>query len=158
VVEPTHRWRSPLVGGVRAGGGACSSVDEPVCWWRSLCVDGARSPVEELTHRWSRTSVAVLRMDGCGRVSGGSWVGGEPWRMWVCPRRCRGVAGPGRSPRRTHPRRGCWPATVAWTAHRCAVLRRDGHGSVGGESWAGRSRGGWGAPADDVASGGLVEP
>jgi hypothetical protein len=35
-------------------------------------------------------------------------------------------------------------ATVAWMARRCAVLRRDGHGSIGGESWARRRRGGWG--------------
>jgi hypothetical protein len=56
-MEPMRRWRSPLVGGVHAGGGAHSSVDEPVCRWRSLRAGGARSPVEEPARRWSRALI-----------------------------------------------------------------------------------------------------
>jgi hypothetical protein len=157
VVQPTRQWRNPLSGGVRAGGGARSPVDELVRQWRSLRAGGARSPVEEPSHWWSRASMVERtrrwRSPLAGApLSGGTGVEGsaaDPGSGGavedVCrPRHYCGVTGPGRSPRRTHPRRRCWPMTVAWMAHRCAVLRRDRHGSVGGESWTGRSRGGWG--------------
>jgi hypothetical protein len=78
--------------------------------------------------------------------------------MKACPHHCHGVTGPGWSPRRRHPWQWCWPVTAAGTAHRHAILWRYGRGRVDGESWAGRSRGGWGGGADDVGIGGMLEP
>jgi hypothetical protein len=170
VEEPTCRWSLCWWMSPCAGGGACAPVEPAHRWSHAL--------VEEPTH-W-RT---VLRRDGRGRVSGGSRVGRsrggcgrapaaivESWDQagpqgglvhgdGVGRRRWRGWPAGAPFSRATDVEASVpSPVTVSWTARRCAVLRRDKRGSVSDESWAGRSLGGWGAPADDVASGGLVEP
>jgi hypothetical protein len=63
VVEPTHRRRSPLVIGVCASGGACTSV-EPTHRWRISHADGAarrwRSPLTDGGARQWRSHLSMV--------------------------------------------------------------------------------------------------
>jgi hypothetical protein len=142
--------RSPLVGALffrgtgmevsaadPMSGGAVEDVGAPppLSWSR-----GIRPVLEE-----DAPTTTVLAGDGGldgplvhRSPEGRAWrMGGRLRTMWLAaawwnpssygmdvgaPRRCCGVTGPGRSPRRMRPQRRCWPATMAWMARQCAVL------------------------------------
>jgi hypothetical protein len=86
--------------------------------------------MEERTHRW-RSPLAVAPFSGGTSVEGSAADPGSGGAMEDV-----GAPPPLTWSRGTRPvtEEDTSMATVAWMARRCAVLQRDGRGSVGGES------------------------